>query len=183
MSITTLKAKTMKVADLRKELSDRGLNSTGLKSSLVKRLIADIEKKKKKKASSVVVEEKKEVSNGDVSKVTPTTLSGLLKSIESKAEDELTEFEKNVKKRKARAEKFGTAFKLNDAEMADLRRERFGIQTAKLPLGKRGLTEAEKEKMSKRARRFGSNTTASGMLDEEEKKKREARSKRFESTA
>merc|ERR1712186_815 len=98
------------------------------------------------------VEEKAE----DPAAPAPTTLAGLLESIEAKDEESLTDFEKSVKQRKKRAEKFGMDFKLSDAEMANLRTARFGTVTSKslLKKGKRGkvtLSAEETEKMSKRA--------------------------------
>merc|ERR1711994_516625 len=232
-----------KVADLRKELSDRGLDSSGLKSALVARLTESVEaaaaEKKEEaakeeevaeevaeeapeaeaeevaeeaaeeakeevaeeaaeevaEAAEEVAEEKAEEateSNGVEEKAeepaapAPTTLAGLLESIEAKDEESLTDFEKSVKQRKKRAEKFGMDFKLSDAEMANLRTARFGTVTSKslLKKGKRGkvtLSAEETEKMSKRAKRFGTITSSCGLRDIEEEKKRAARAARFAS--
>jgi hypothetical protein len=176
-AITITKVKSMKVADLRKELSDRGLNASGLKTTLVARLTKDIIAKAK-----VVPEVKKEEVKIPADKPKPTTLAGLLESIEGKAEDELTAFEKDVLLRKKRSEKFGSTFKLGDSELAAMRAARFGVQTAKLK-GKRGKVEIspeDLEKMNKRAKRFGGVTKQSGIIDPDEQARREARAKRFE---
>jgi len=59
--LTPAKVKSMKVGDLRKELSDRGLQSSGLKSALIDRLSKELEVKEpvveEKAAEEEVVEE------------------------------------------------------------------------------------------------------------------------------
>merc|ERR550525_208713 len=102
--------------------------------------------------------------------------------IESKDEEELTENEKAILLRKKRAAKFGIPFKLADSDLAKLRRERFGVQTAKGKRGKPILSEEDVEKMAKRTKRFGTTQSSSGLNDLEEQKKKEARAKRFAST-
>merc|ERR1712226_285143 len=97
-------------------------------------------------------------------------------SIEGKDEESLTDFEKSVKQRKRRAEKFGMEFKLSDSEMANLRTARFGVATSTFltKKGKRGkiaVSAEESEKMSKRAKRFGTVTPSSGLAAVEEEKK------------
>merc|ERR1712150_465883 len=64
---------------------------------------------------------KEEVAEEEPAAPAPTTLAGLIESIEGKDEESLTDFEKSVKQRKRRAEKFGMEFKLSDSEMANLR--------------------------------------------------------------
>merc|ERR1712043_129461 len=68
---------------------------------------------------------KEEVAEEEPAAPAPTTLAGLIESIEGKDEESLTDFEKSVKQRKRRAEKFGMEFKLSDSEMANLRTARF----------------------------------------------------------
>jgi len=57
-ALTPQKVKEMKVADLRKELSDRGLVSTGLKAALIERLSKEIEGGEEGAEAAEVVEEK-----------------------------------------------------------------------------------------------------------------------------
>merc|ERR1712150_265888 len=98
-----------------------------------------------------------EVAEEEPAAPAPTTLAGLIESIEGKDEESLTDFEKSVKQRKRRAEKFGMEFKLSDSEMANLRTARFGVATSTslTKKGKRGkvaVSAEESEKMSKRAK-------------------------------
>ncbi|KAK7109541.1 SAP domain-containing ribonucleoprotein-like [Littorina saxatilis] len=202
-TISMEELKKMKVADLKKELKDKGLATTGTKDILLERLEQSLEVEGTEAGSNEVDNVEKSIDQlvGDTAPkvaavaaapavaapkedVTKTEIVFDLKKDDQKKAVSLKELP-DADKLKARAEKFGGA--VSDTAKKLVRAERFGLPTpatATAGSGKIASTPATAEdldKMKKRAERFGAVVSNKlSKVDEDEKKRK--RLERFGNT-
>jgi hypothetical protein len=170
----------MKVVDLKKALSERGLETTGLKAVLVQRLTDAI-------AADTKVEETSPEVPASEEKTEPATPAK--EESEAPATEEPAEPEDAaaaiLAAKKRRAERFGIPLQQSQEEKLALRAARFGTVTKEASKKLKKTTPKRKgapviplETLVKRAKKFGL-PMPKGYVDPEEQQRREARALRF----
>jgi len=195
MGLTEDDIKKMKVADLRKQLSDRGITLTGpsRKNVLVKKLIDFVKKEREEEEAEAEAEAEAEVEEeveeeveaeaeaeaeveveAEAEKIIIKEPSGpkageiILQRLEAKNEEDLTQVEKDILAAKARNAKFASeeaTFTVSEGHKRKLRAQRFGP----MPVTKKTKFEAK----------FENKKEEKEVVDDDEQKKRNARASRF----
>ncbi|PVD30761.1 hypothetical protein C0Q70_10036 [Pomacea canaliculata] len=187
----------MKVADLKKELKERGLTLSGTKAELVERLLASmntdddgvatgdsVDASIEKPTEDFQVTSKPVKAVAEPSETPPVTIVDSTEDDKDKKAASVRGMSE-AERLKARAEKFGGS--LSDAAKKQMRAERFGLDSSSVKSsstagsGTVGSTLGSGEnvdKMKKRAERFGV-VTSEKLSKVEEDEKRKKRLERF----
>jgi len=148
MSTPSKKWGSLLVADLKKELQQRGLSVAGKKAELVARLeeAETTNQIDKPKTSAEKPKESPKTDEAEIDIATEDLTLEEKKEQNGKDEQELTEEEK----KKRRAGRFGITLVTSDSEKNRQRAERFG-----LPINNKSHNPLAAEKQQQRAQRFG----------------------------
>ncbi|XP_071477704.1 SAP domain-containing ribonucleoprotein-like isoform X2 [Diadema antillarum] len=187
--------KKLKIAELRKELTDRGLNSKGNKAELVERLTAALDVDAVLTAdddAEDLLNQEEDLEGGDHEDGDDIERKVVqLEEEEETAKAETVEIKRvtmatskpltDDEKKTLRAQKFGVQKPLSDADRKKARAERFGMAPKGItsaPKAKGISVSVDTEKLKQRAERFGTSVSPTAMKAEEAERIRK-RKERF----
>lgn len=193
MNLTPAKVKGFKVAELKEELTSRGLDASGVKSILQARLLEALdapaatgETAAETAATEVpatepaavdeaaVVEAPAEDAEAPVDATPKTDAASAVEEETVVPADPLENLDERIADRKKRCEKFGQAFELTDEEKMLKRAQRFGI-----PVNTKGKIQNPTAKPTKASPSTGGGQRKRINVSEEDREKLAKRAKKF----